>query len=896
MFSRRTTWKLGSSVSGCERRCFHSNPKRQRGRRAFTPRLPRSRFGLLCTQKRKSRKLTAGLIWGLIWGLLWIGDSAASTPVAKKVLRPNAQAATELAKNGHLDEAENAGFTRWAGFGVGYERDRSVKHTGAGSVRCANTSAEDRRGVSQAITFDHPSLAPIVAAGWSKADNVSGAPDSNYSIYVDLVYEDGTPLWGQTASFPTGTHDWEYREVVIVPERPVKQLTVYGLFRHHTGTAWFDDFSVRRLDVPQGAMFFDGALVTAPTRPVRETAADGGQVVVRDAAADSDFYSVGPPSAERQTRPVPELGLQVTCQRRQVSDGVYRIELAIADQTGQDRAINLYYLLPLEAIGWRWWDNVQEWRPIEKAREYSNLVRSGVGATGYQSLSPFSCVSSAERALSFLVTEPRICRTSYDARQQEYVISFSLGLSQETKDPGRASATFHVAEIDPQWAMRATAQLYYRLLPKYFDPDRVPKKQGNWMAFTKISSVDRPEDFFFAVHEGNNDVAWDNQNGILPFVYVEPMTFWMSMPPEEERSNAAAMARLESHLARPKSPSGERAWAVKLSGLQTAEGQYEMSIRDTPWCNGAVFANCADPDVPEDGQHLNQAHLNIKRLSGAIKAAQSQGGLAGIYLDSLEGWGFLQNWRREHWKAADLPLTYDTRTKKPVLLNVMSTYEFTSHVADWMRSEGKLLMANSVPHRFPWLANPLDVMGTETNWLRNDRFAPPSADYMYLKRTMAWHKPYMFLMNTHYDDFGPKLVEQYMQRCLFYGMFPGFFSEDASSNPYFGNPKWYNRDRHLFRKYLPVIQQMAEAGWQPVTLAQTDDPAVWVERFGKTPETELYFTVMNTADKSTQTTLTLDRELAKNAQLLDLLKQTTINNPLRFELGPKQVMALRVQP
>ena len=44
----------GSSVSGSESRCFHSNPKRQRGRRAFTPRLPRSRFGLLCTQKRKS--------------------------------------------------------------------------------------------------------------------------------------------------------------------------------------------------------------------------------------------------------------------------------------------------------------------------------------------------------------------------------------------------------------------------------------------------------------------------------------------------------------------------------------------------------------------------------------------------------------------------------------------------------------------------------------------------------------------------------------------------------------------------------------------------------------------------------------------------------------------------
>jgi hypothetical protein len=70
---------------------------------------------------------------------------------------------------------------------------------------------------------------------------VSGASDAHYSIYVDLLYTDGTPLWVQTAKFKTGTHDWQQSEFVIHPAKPVKSATVHALFRYHSGTAWFDD-------------------------------------------------------------------------------------------------------------------------------------------------------------------------------------------------------------------------------------------------------------------------------------------------------------------------------------------------------------------------------------------------------------------------------------------------------------------------------------------------------------------------------------------------------------------------------------------------------------------------------------------------------------------------------
>jgi hypothetical protein len=88
-------------------------------------------------------------------------------------------------------------------------------------------------------------------------------------------------------------------------------------------------------------------------------------------------------------------------------------------------------------------------------------------------------------------------------------------------------------------------------------------------------------------------------------------------------------------------------------------------------------------------------------------------------------------------------------------------------------------------------------------------------------------------MNTNFDAFGPDKVEKYMKRSLAYGMFPGFFSPDASRGHYFSRPELYDRDRELFRKYVPLCRLVAEAGWEPVTLARSDNAKVYVERWGR---------------------------------------------------------------
>ena len=51
----------------------------------------------------------------------------------------------------------------------------------------------------------------MVVSGWSKALDVSGAGDSGYAVYIDILFKDGKRLWGYTISFDTGTHGWQFK-------------------------------------------------------------------------------------------------------------------------------------------------------------------------------------------------------------------------------------------------------------------------------------------------------------------------------------------------------------------------------------------------------------------------------------------------------------------------------------------------------------------------------------------------------------------------------------------------------------------------------------------------------------------------------------------------------------
>jgi hypothetical protein len=813
------------------------------------------------TRYRQSRRSIQLSILAAVSLLLALPNGALTAPALRVV---TSQGPTpNLLRNGGFEQVNGRTLSDWSGAPQGFRVVDAEGRAGSRALACESAAASDWSGASQTITLNRTEATPLIVRGWSRAGDVSGGADSGYALYVDLLYADGTPLWGQTGNFRCGTHDWERREIVIVPDKPVKSLTVHCLLRGHTGRAWFDEVSVEEAKVEGGSVLFQGvpvAVADGNPRPDGErdlgsvlgNVAKSGVFLARDVATNSDVFRFEHGS-------IAELGLSLVPTFAIHSNHV-EVRGHLANTTGQDRAVTLVFALPIDATGWQWGDDLHRSRVIRGDGEFVSPVAVRCGATGTLSLYPMAAIWSerAGLALALDLGQPAVCRVGYHAGLKWLFIAYDFGLVQDAERfPGSADFRLVLFRFDPRWGFRAAWQRYMEIFPEFFVVRA--REQGLWMPFTDVSRVEGWEDFGFKFHEGNNNVPWDDAHGILSFRYTEPMTWWMRMRKGVPRTMPEAL-RARDELGTGNDPNTrDMARVSELAAMQDETGQPSLLFRDEPWCDGAVWSLNPNPQLApagvgaarRGGPLTNAATVHWSdSIKEALYGPQAKGRLDGEYLDSLEGYVTAElNFRREHFRDTTMPLTFSTDTHQPALFKGLAVFEFTRWIADDVHGLGRLMFANGVPYRFAFLCPWLDVLGTETDWLQAGQYRPASIQQMDLWRTLSGAKPYLLLMNTDYDQFTPDRVEKYFQRALFYGMWPGFFSHNAADNPYWQNPKWYDRDRPLFRKYIPVIRRVAEAGWQPVTEATSDNERLLVERFGPDAGGHVWLTLHNDSEQ-----------------------------------------------
>jgi len=279
-------------------------------------------------------------------------------------------------------------------------------------------------------------------------------------------------------------------------------------------------------------------------------------------------------------------------------------------------------------------------------------------------------------------------------------------------------------------------------------------------------------------------------------------------------------------------------------------------------------------------------------LRQRLYGPERKGDLDGEYVDSSEGYVTDElNFRRDHFAATQTPLSFSRDRRQVGIFRGLIAFEYIRGIAQDIHAMDKLMMANSTPHRLCFLAAHLAIMGTETNWNPSGQWRPLSdADLLY-KRAVCKGKPYCFLMNTAFEQFSHELVEKYMQRSLAYGMFPGFFSHNAAQGHYFQRPELYERDRDLFLRYVPLCKQVAEAGWEPITHARTNNDSVYVERFGNR-----YLTVFNDSPQRQQVLVSTDFDLPGTCKdLVSAQSLDTSNNTLSLTLHPETVAVIDLQ-
>lgn len=261
-----------------------------------------------------------------------------------------------------------------------------------------------------------------------------------------------------------------------------------------------------------------------------------------------------------------------------------------------------------------------------------------------------------------------------------------------------------------------------------------------------------------------------------------------------------------------------------------------------------------DPELPSPNRF---EYVMQDEIEPAIKMNAD-----GIYFDSMEwNWHHDLNYNRAHFPYADFLLTFSSslESPRPAIWNYSSEYEMMNQVSREMHSAGKLTMGNGFGWT-PFAAGILDLFGAEFSWFN-------AADYdsriLQFRRSISYQKPIVVLLNEGFsDDAFTKApfdgYRVYFQRMLFYGFFPSFFSADASNDPYWADPKNYNQGRPYFKKYIPLIQKIAAAGWEPITHASSDSESLGIERFGRAGAKTIYLTVLNKSEATLKTSIKVD--------------------------------------
>lgn len=694
--------------------------------------------------------------------------------------------------------------------------------------------AARRAGAVWSLALNQTEARPFTVRTEARCQRGPGGTSTRaFSLYVDLVYMDGDHLWGQTADFaPDPQRGWRAGTVTVIPAKPVRSASVYCLYRGLPGRVRFRAPAVRIREQADLALF-DAQPVALGDLPRHEAG-----FLVRDVQRADDGYAPIPVGGEAK-------GVRLSVVETPAADGAtYRV--TVEDRTGRDRALTLVYAWPLPAGDLVFEEDPRTAVPLaDNAPQRSDAQAMGCGAGGLNRW-PFGAVSVGGRgfALGINTAHPAYFRTAVHPRTRLLFIAFDLGLA-----PEKRTAAFAFHRFTFTGGFRGALAAYAAREPDAFKT-RVPE-QGIWMPFRAIKSVENWQDFGFKFKEGNDETAWDDAHGIFTFRYTEPTTWWLSMDKAHGTNRftmADCLAKVESLAA--KGDPRARAW--RGSVMRDEDGARVGRVMDTPWCRGAIWLLSPLPDIAGICEYKVK---NTEADFAKFYAKPFPVGQDGEYIDSAEGYLTpTLDFNRAVFAASDTPLVFSSdEDHRPALFKGLSMYEYVRRTAARVWPRGRFVMANGVPGRWPWLPAYVDVGGTETQWIDEEgRWRPESHRSLLYKRALSMGKPYCYLQNVDFEKFAYADMENFMRHCVAYGLFPGCFSHNASEGHYFTRPEVYNRDRPLFKKYVPLCKMLSEAGWRPVnTLVASTDARVFVEQFGAR-----YVTVFNSARATVKVRLT----------------------------------------
>ncbi len=541
---------------------------------------------------------------------------------------------------------------------------------------------------------------------------------------------------------------------------------------------------------------------------------------------------------------VPNAGLRLEATMESDASAI-RVNGVVLDTTGEDRAVAVRFGLPVDAEGWTWCTELEDRETVAAngVHRYTYNCRTGIGEC---SVYPWSALSGPNAGLTLalpLSQGPRVFIIQHDQRAPQTSLTFYFGLARDAaNNPSRAPFSFVIYRHDPAWGMRSAMERYYRLYPQSFV--KRPQYEG-YLNYARLEQLDPATHEFVAYQRTRLPDVSDFGEGYKFIWHLHGCYDFRMVPYDnpERPSDDTVMSLLNEMVEQEKEkPKYYTPTADTIKKLTYGPDGEILYIGDTRYWRPQEGYNHTDKPgwglnfrVNEDpGVSDFLANLSRQKLEEYAKDATRRPWDACFTADAIEGYFanmYGPNFRREHFATTEVPLGFGKESLKPAMINTI--WDFEKKCWWPLTEQYQVVTYGNANHYEQAFTMPfVDIPMIENEWDldHKDRFE------RYL-RAIAHHKIWRFWRVQGDGEKDEGSVRWHLARGLGYAVYPCVGALQSSG----GDLEQY---RHLFRQYVPAIEELSIAGWEPVPYARVSDGAV-IERYGSYADGELHFTLRN---------------------------------------------------
>ncbi|MBS1251369.1 MAG: hypothetical protein MAG451_00402 [Anaerolineales bacterium] len=699
-------------------------------------------------------------------------------------------------------------------------------------------------------------------------------------IYVQWLDADQQPLGDPVTAAPlvNAAQTWRLlRGEVKVPEGAANAQIAVAASLQDEETLWFDD--VQFVESPEEDDPLGGEVSWVGENRISQTVTAHDLQISVDYVVHDDFIAI--------TGTVQNL------------------------RDDEDRALDLTVSLPVEAAGWRFWDDVHHsqtittgvyhnaisavsdgWLPMslypyagisgaveQGSRGAGGRGREGEGERGRQgeketrregeegrgrSDNPQSAIRNPQSvglAIAQNPLTPQIVWLRYDARADALQATFHLGISpQATELQNRATFDLRLFRFDPTWGFRDVIARYGDFFPQvqrtdfpfgdYSDSAHGTIFRDDPEQMEMLRELQQQGVFLteYAMTELWFPAITTTIHSARPTLpEIMDVVDAFALPLSELWEEVPALSESAEWDEKAK---GELAKAIYHSAAVADNGEWKLkTVAKKAYPVEHWYAIWGDNVDPDLAQGLGRWML-LRRIDPVFDLTEAYDvRLDGVILDNFLAFPVIDR-RPEAIANADYGLTYSPVSYKPGVHNGFAMFEFLEALRDRLaqRGEPRAITVNCWSiGHANYLARFIDYFGGEGQFYTG-RAEGNNWNPDILDYRRALANRKLLGHGNFTSDVSMETALEFVELAKFYGVYISVKKNEGS---------WDPEALDIVNATAAFVRPYALAGWEPLTYARADSGEVWVERFGEPTNDGLYFTVHNTTDLTRTTAITI---------------------------------------